>query len=177
MSMTKEFLFCPYCTQPLADAHRGGRPRKVCPSCGFVNYRNPTIGVAVVLMEDGKVLLGRRSADSSFGGRWCIPCGHVEWDEDIRVAAVREFEEETGLVVEPGEVAAVHSNFHNPLQHTVGVWFRATRIRGTIRADDDLDRVQFFEPSKPPKDMAFPTDLLVLQQLANELLSSERSTP
>jgi ADP-ribose pyrophosphatase YjhB (NUDIX family) len=171
--MTKEFVFCPYCAKPLVDAERGGRQRKTCLSCNFVNYRNPTIGVAVVLMQNEKVLLGRRSINSSYGGQWCIPCGHVEWDEDLRDAGVREFEEETGLVVQLGDVVAVHSNFHNPQQHTVGVWFEATMISGEMIAGDDLDKVSFYPPSEPPAEMAFPTDLLVLKQLCGNTVGNK----
>ncbi|MEM9463130.1 MAG: NUDIX hydrolase [Myxococcota bacterium] len=160
----QEFAYCPYCATPLATCECGGRPRPVCSACGYVAYRNPTVGVAVVLTEGGRILLGRRAAGSSYGGRWCIPCGHVEWDEDIRVAARREMEEETGLVVELGEIVAVHSNFHNPAQHAVGIWFGATIIGGTLCAGDDLDRVGYYDLSSPPP-LAFPTDQRVLEQL------------
>lgn len=162
--MTTEFVYCPYCAAPLGTEVRGGRPRPVCSACRYVAYRNPTIGVAVVVLEGARILLGRRAADSSYGGLWCIPCGHVEWDEDIRVAARREMEEETGLVVELGEIVAAHSNFHNPAQHTVGIWFRAQIIGGAPKAGDDLDRVEYFELGSPPP-LAFPTDQRVLDQL------------
>ena len=162
--MPRQFQFCPYCAAAMQTQMRGGRPRRVCEPCGFVAYRNPTIGVAVVVMDGDRILLGRRVAGGSYGGAWCIPCGHVEWDEDIRVAARREMEEETGLVVELDELLAAHSNFHNPAQHTVGVWFVGRVVGGTLEAGDDLDQVDYFELDAPPP-LAFPTDELVLQQL------------
>lgn len=161
------FRYCPLCAAPLSPARRGDRVRPVCPDCGYVQYRNPTVGVAVVLLDEGRILLGRRSAGSSYAGRWCIPCGHVEWDEELRAAAVREFAEETGLTVELGAVVAVHSNFHNPQQHTVGIWFAGTVQSGCLHAGDDLDRVAFFPLHRPPS-LAFPTDRMVIEQLCME---------
>ena len=137
----------------------------VCPACGFIHYRNPTVGVAAVILEDDRILLGRRSPSSSYAGAWCIPCGHVEWDEDIREATRRECREETGLDVRVGEVVAVHSNFHNPVQHTVGVWFHCEIVGGAMQAGDDLDRVAWFSLNDLPQPLAFPTDELVLDQL------------
>ena len=145
---------------------RGGLPRPTCRSCGFVHFRNPAVGVAVVLLDDaGRVLLGRRSAGGNVG-EWCIPCGYVEWGEDIRDAARREFREETGIDVEIGDLCAVHSNFHNPGSLTVGVWFFATAVGGQAHASDDLDQLGWFSPAEPPEPLAFPTDRRVLADLA-----------
>ena len=144
---------------------RGGLPRPGCPQCGFVHFRNPAVGVAVVVMDDaGRVLLGRRSAGGNVG-EWCIPCGYVEWGEDIREAARREFAEETGLDVTIGDVCAVHSNFHNPNALTVGVWFWGTVVGGEVQAADDLDEVGWFPPNAPPEPLAFATDRLVLAKM------------
>src|SRR6476620_1455580 len=135
------FRYCPYCASALVDRSQGDRTRPSCPRCGFVQYRNPVVGVAVILLHENSVLLGRRSG--SYRGQWCIPCGYVEWDEDLREAARREFLEETGLDVSLGDVYAVHSNFHNPRLHTVGIWFLAAEAKGTPAASDDLDKVEF----------------------------------
>ena len=164
--MPREFSFCPKCGAGLGRRSLHGLDRLVCPECSFVFWQNPAVGVAVILLDDGgRVLLGRR-ARGAYRGQWCIPCGYVEYDEDVRDAARREFREETGIEVVLGEVFAVHSNFHNPAMHTVGVWFRGEAAGGEPRADDDLDRVEFFTlDGGLPAAIAFPTDRIVLADL------------
>lgn len=165
-----EWRFCPRCAVPLSLSKRGGRQRPSCRTCGFVLWRNPVVGVAVVVLRSGAVLLGRRAG--SYRGQWCIPCGYVEWDEDVRAAAEREFAEETGLRVRAGRVLAVHSNFHNPRQHTVGIWFRGRVLGGRLQPGDDLLEVAFFPLTALPEPLAFPTDRLVLERLRARYASS-----
>lgn len=158
--------FCPDCGQALHGNVRGGSRYPSCTRCGFVRYRNPIVGVAVVVRDaERRVLMGRR-AKGEYAGLWCIPCGYVEWDEDVREAAEREFREETGLTVRAGEAVAVHSNFHNRKQHTVGIWFAGTVLGGDLHpVDQELDLLEYHDPADPPP-LAFPTDSLVLRQLA-----------
>lgn len=161
--------FCPDCGGALFFDYRGSERRPFCPACGFIRYRNPAVGVAVVLRDEGgRILLGRR-ATGDYAGRWCIPCGYVEWDEDVRASAIREFAEETGLTVTLGRVAAVHSNFHNREKQTVGIWFEAVSFAGALHpVDGELSELGWFDPAEPPQPLAFPTDALVLNQLASE---------
>ncbi len=121
----------------------------------------------VVRDERGRILLGRRGHGSK-ANLWCIPCGRLEWDEDVRRGAERELMEETGLAARAGSVIAVHSNFHEPERQTVGIWFAAEDVSGTPRcADGELIELGYFDPARPPE-LAFPTDALVLAGLAEE---------
>lgn len=138
----------------------------MCGVCDRVWWRNPKTGVAVIVRDSReRVLLVRRSGNTR-PGAWCIPCGHVEWDEDVREAARRELTEETGLGVEIGRVYAVFSNTHDPEAHSVGIWFLGRVTGGTLRAGGDADRADWFPPATPATPLAFPTDARVLQALA-----------
>jgi ADP-ribose pyrophosphatase YjhB (NUDIX family) len=135
-----------------------------CPSCGSHQFRRPTVGVAVVVVEEGRILLVRRRFGAK-AGLWCIPCGHVGWDEEVRQAAVREAREETGLEVQLGGIVAVHSNFWRPHRQTVGIWFDGQRVGGRLVAGDDAAEVGFHDLQQLP-DLAFDTDRLVMAQLS-----------
>ena len=146
------------------DGHR----RMVCPSCGYVHYRNPGVGAAVVIRDDdGRLLMVRRGPGASRPGLWAIPAGFVDYGEDIRDAAIRELREETGLIAELGPVVHVASNFHDPEKLTVGVWFAGTMTGGTLEAGDDVDDVGFFSLDALPP-LAFETDVQLLQILGAE---------
>ena len=58
--------------------------------------KRPYIGVAIIVIKDGKVLLGKRK-NSHGSGTWHFPGGHLEFNESIEACARREVFEETGL--------------------------------------------------------------------------------
>jgi len=157
--MCVSYRYCPHCGNNMQPFSDGERLRAHCPDCDWILYLNPTVGVAVVLITDRGILLGERQS-----GGWCIPCGHVEWDETVEEAAIREFVEETGLTVSLESILTVQSNFHDPKHHTVGIWYLGKKMSGSLRPGGDLLQVSFFSRDNIPP-LIYPTDRLVIKQL------------
>ena len=57
-----------------------------------------TIGVGV-LVKDSKILIGKRRSDQMLGGLWEFPGGKNKAKESLESTVIREFKEETNLIV------------------------------------------------------------------------------
>lgn len=130
-----------------------------------MHFRNPAVGVAGVVIENGRLLLVKRGPGASRSGLWCIPCGYLDYGEEVRTGAAREVVEETGLEVDIGRVMWIASNDHDPAKLTVGIWFEATVVGGELQAGDDAVEAGFFALDDLP-DLAFETDAALIRSLA-----------
>jgi ADP-ribose pyrophosphatase YjhB (NUDIX family) len=161
---TDDWGWCPRCRSALARETDHVR----CPSCGLTHFPNMGVGAAVVVRDRaGRVLMVQRSPHQFGAGKWCFPCGYVEWNEDIRHAARREAREEAGVDVVIADPLFVETNFHQPGKPTVGIWFAATLVDpdAVPTPGDDAVAVGWFDLLAPPP-LAFPTDATLLQKLA-----------
>jgi 8-oxo-dGTP diphosphatase len=70
----------------------------------------PRVGMGVIILREGRVLLGRRKA-SHGTGTWCPPGGHLEFGEDLEECARREVLEETGVSIRNIRFAAATNDF------------------------------------------------------------------
>jgi predicted NUDIX family NTP pyrophosphohydrolase len=73
-------------------------------SAGILLYRSANGGTEVLLVHPGGPFWARKDA-----GAWSIPKGEYEDGEDPRSCALREFEEETGTALPPGELIELGS--------------------------------------------------------------------
>ena len=106
------------------------RDRLGCPSCGHIAYVNPRLVVTTIpVTDEGEVVLLRRGIEPGRGW-WAQPGGFLEVDETVGEAAVRETLEETGLIVEPGEIVGLYSRLEAAV---VVLAFEARVVGGTPR--------------------------------------------
>ena len=157
------FRYCPLCGTELVCVEKGGRQRPACSNCRFVQFRNPSPGAVILIEKDGLVLLGRRYG--SYGaGKWGLPMGFIEVDEDFLTAAIREVKEETGLDVEICSILSVVSNFLSPRLHTLAIVLLARVVDGELCAGDDLDALEWYPLSGPLPEMAFEADAHICER-------------
>jgi 8-oxo-dGTP diphosphatase len=140
--------FCPSCGGGLAPRGR----EQVCEACGRIHHRDPKVGVGVVVRDAaGRLLLVRRGIEPG-KGRWALPAGYVDADEDPRAAAARECLEETGLIVRVGRILGVYNSTGGGASFFLA--FAAEPEGGQLRAADDAMEVGFFATDELP-DLAF----------------------
>ncbi len=135
----------------------GNGSTSACQSCGRIQRRSPSVAVCVLIERDGKVLLGKRSSHP-FPGKWALPGGYLEYDEDYLTAARRETKEETGLDVEVTAIVNVVTNYLTPDLHMLAVFCAARPVGGLEAPDDDLSELKWVDLAGPFPPMAFEAD-------------------
>ena len=160
------FAYCPYCGAPLKSITER-QIAQYCEGCHFIPHYNPSPGVVIMIVKEGKVLLGRRASRSFRSKSWCLPGGFMEFDENFLVAAHREVLEETGLLVEIQGILNVVSNFLSDRLHTLVIVMQGFPLTETERPGDDVEELRWFPIEGPYPTLAFEADEFLLQQYAS----------
>lgn len=157
--------YCPHCAHALEEGLAFNRMRCVCPACGFVNFREPKVGVSVLVEQGGRILLVQRAIDPG-EGLWSLPSGFVEWDEPPEAAAIRECAEETGLVVEVRDLLDVRHYTDDYRGPGLNLTYRARVTGGSLRSGDDARAARWFLPVETPpgERIAFVSHRLALER-------------
>ncbi|MER7750832.1 NUDIX domain-containing protein [Kitasatospora sp. NPDC097643] len=83
------------------------------------------VGVHLVLIENGRVLLGQRANTTFADQHWHAPAGHLEAGESVLAGMAREADEELGITIREEDLDLVHTLHH-------------------LDADDGAGRLQLF---------------------------------
>ncbi len=155
--------FCSRCGAALQFGSIPGedRHRLSCESCGHIVYVNPRLVVTTFpVTDDGEIVLIRRGIEPGLGA-WAQPGGFLEVDETVHQAAIRETWEETGLLVEPGEIIGLYTRLEAAV---VTIAFEARIVGGTAAPTPEATEIKAYAPEAIPwRDIAFRTTTWALR--------------
>ena len=160
MARDSHIKFCPRCGAEVKHEDKFGMLRPICPQCGWIYFIDPKVAAAVLIEQDGRVLLVRRAYEP-FRGLWTLPAGFVNGGEDPAEAAARECLEETGLSVKITRVLDVIAGREHERGADFIIVYFAEVVSGELSPSDDADAAEWFVRDKLPP-LAFKATQKVL---------------
>lgn len=129
------------------------RERRICDTCGFIDYMNPRIVAGVVAHADRKILLCKRAIDPR-KGYWTLPAGFMELGESVEEGAKREAHEEARAELDIETLLGMYSI---PRIGQVQIFFRARLMNDPSPGPESLEVGLFGWDDIPWKELAFPS--------------------
>ncbi len=111
----------------------------------------------LILLQENKVLLGRRCNTGFEDGKYMLPSGHVELDENFTEAIIREAKEEIGIDLKFEDLEFVHVlNRKSSLngENRVDVFFIAKKWSGEVKnmEENKCDDLTWFDMGNLPEE-------------------------
>ncbi len=122
----------------------------------------PRVGVGVILLNNGKVLLGKRKGAHG-AGEWALPGGHLEFGEAVEACARRELLEETGLIAESMRLGTWVNDIIEIDRHYVTLFVIVDKFRGELQLMEPhkCEGWSWFEWSALPSPLFLPVVSLI----------------
>jgi 8-oxo-dGTP diphosphatase len=126
-------------------------PALPCSECG--QYRNRTIAVDALIVSKSQILLIKRGSTPE-KGKWALPGGHVDFDETLEQAVMREVKEETGLESRSTVFLGSYSNPKRHPKQMIAILY-LVEVQGMPNAGSDAVEIRYFPVNKLPNNLAF----------------------
>lgn len=109
--------------------------------------------VYLLLIKDNQILLSRRYNTGFHDGEYSLPAGHLDGNETLIEAMVREIKEEIGVKLNPKDLKLVHvMHRKEPNEERINFFFRAEKWEGKaqILEPHKCDGLRWFELNNLP---------------------------
>ena len=167
ISFEREVQFCPYCGHKISKIEENGRVHYYCSYCKLFIYKNPVPVVVVVVFNDaGEVLLIKRKEEPG-KGKWALPSGFVEINEDPYEAASRELYEETGIVIEKLTLINVYHQKSRRYESVIVISYMGFSSQEP-QPGDDAEEAKFFAINELPE-IPFESHIKAIKEALNLL--------
>ncbi len=133
-------------------------------------------GVGIMLLRDGKVLLGKRHEDPekarselSGQGTWTMPDGKLQFQEDFEQAARREVEEETGIKLNKVRVFCVNNDKVEGAHFiTIGLFSDDFVGEAEAKEPEEITEWRWFPMDELPSPLYFPSEEILKNYKENK---------
>lgn len=137
-------------------------------------------GLGVVIMKDGKILMGHRNdkpTDPNLplheAGTWTLPMVKLEYGEEFEQAASRAVLHETGLVARKLRVFCVNNDHLNNAHFvTIGIACEDYTGEPETKQPDKIIRWEWFDLEDPPFPIFMPSAKILLNLRKNKVYFS-----
>jgi 8-oxo-dGTP diphosphatase len=124
--------------------------------------QKPRVGMGVMILRDGKVLMGKRKASHGVG-EYAFPGGHLEYMESFEDCIKREVMEESGIIIKNIKFLHVGNIFHYTPKHYVNVVLLAEWESGEpqILEPEKIEDWQWYDLHNLPEPVFIQTGLAI----------------
>ena len=98
---------------------------------------------AIIKNDEGKILLTCRNVEP-FKGQWCLPGGHIDANETVETAVIREVKEETGLDFEPKFITYLDEIAPEHNWHAVVMVFDGRGMGEIVTQESEVTDIRWF---------------------------------
>lgn len=128
-----------------------------------MNKKRPKVGIGVLVLKDGKVLLGKRKGSSHGKGEYGSQGGHLEFGESFIECIKREVYEEAGIEIENIRFLTVTNIKRYQGNHYVDIGFVADWKSGEpqVLEPHRVENWEWFDLDNLPKSLFEPVEYYI----------------
>jgi 8-oxo-dGTP diphosphatase len=133
---------------------------------------NPRVGVGIIVIDDGKILFGKRKGAHG-SGEWSVAGGHLEFGETVEECVLRELSEETGLKALSMQMGPWVNDIIEENKHYVTLFVIVDQFEGDLQLlePDKCEGWEWFDGSSLPEPL-FTTVRSLIKKMNIENLAN-----